>query len=80
MRSLLNRKSKLIFQTADAVRERGRLREVVIEAHPGYAMVRLAGMRTAYPISYAGIYNAAVRIAVERERAERKAKKARNRV
>lgn len=76
MTHLTKRKSRLQFTTPDLVRERGKLREVVIEAGVNYAEVRLAGMRTSYPITYAQIYNAAVRHQVERERAERKAKKA----
>lgn len=75
MTKLEKRKSRLVFQTTDIVRERGRLREVVIEAHQGYAEVRLAGMRTSFPISYAQIYQTAARLQVERERAEKRAEK-----
>lgn len=73
MTRLTERKTRLIFTSADVVRERGRLREVIIEAKPMYAEVRLAGMRTSFPISYAAIYHAAGRIAAERARAEKKA-------
>jgi hypothetical protein len=67
------RKSRLVFETSECVRERGRLREVIFEAENGYVMkVRLKGMRTGYEISPAGIYNLAVRVSVERARAERK--------
>lgn len=52
-------------------------RAIVVECTPTTAIVRLSGLRRAYPISFNSIYNAAVRVAVERERAERKAKKAR---
>lgn len=72
MTSLDKRKTKLTFQTCDVVRERGRLREVVIQAEPYYARVRLAGTRTTFEISYAAIYQAAARIAAERKRAEKK--------
>lgn len=58
------------------MRERGKLREVTIEAQTHYCNVRLAGMRTRFPISYAAIYNAAVRIHVEKQRAEKRAQKA----
>ena len=73
MSHLAKRKSRLTFQTCDTVRERGRLREVIIEADPYTARVRLAGMRTSYPVSYAAIYNQAVLRAVEAERAAKKA-------
>jgi hypothetical protein len=73
--SLDKRKTRLTFQTCDVVRERGRLREVVIHAETHYALVRLAGTRTAYPISYAAIFHAAARIKAEKERAEKTAKK-----
>jgi hypothetical protein len=71
--NLSKRKTRLQFVTCDVVRERGRLREVVIEAGTHYATVRLLGMRRSYQISYAGIYHMAARIAVEKERAEKKA-------
>jgi hypothetical protein len=75
MTSLGKRKTRLIFTTCDTVRERGKLREVVIEAQTHYAVVRLAGMRKRFPISYATIYQTAAKIAAERLRAEKKAKR-----
>lgn len=75
MARLSERKSKLVFTTADEIRERGKYRAVVIEARPNFAMVRLAGTRTAFPISYSAIYCAAARQAAERLRAEKKAAK-----
>jgi len=75
MTRLAERKSKLLIETSDTVRERGRLREVIIEPLPHYAVIRLKGLRSRFSISYAGIYNAAVKIEVERQRAEKKAKR-----
>lgn len=75
MTSLEKRKSQLRIITSDVVREHGKLREVVLEAHPYYATVRLKGMRSGYQVSWAGIYNMAVRLHVERARAEKKAAK-----
>ena len=77
MTNLAKRKTRLVFTTCDAVRERGKLREVVIEAGTHYATVRLLGLRTSYQISYAGIFHAAVRLAVVKALAEKKAKKVR---
>jgi len=51
MTSLAKRKTRLVFTTCDLVRERGKQREVVIEAGTHYATVRLLGMRTHYQIS-----------------------------
>ena len=75
MTSLSKRRSKLIFTTEDCVREHGRLREVVIEAHPYHAEIRLKGMRSSYMISWAGMYNVAVKNAVEKARQDKKAAK-----
>ena len=77
MTRLDQRKSKLSVETSDTVRECGQLREVIIEADSsGYILyVRLKGLRSRFPISPGGIYNAAVKIAVEKARAEKKAKR-----
>jgi hypothetical protein len=67
------RKSRKV-EFSDVVRERGKSREVTMEFTPYLVSVRLKGMRQRFEISPAGIYNYAVRIAVERRRLERKAK------
>jgi hypothetical protein len=72
MSRLALRSTRAMFTTEDCVRERRKLREVVVDLKPRYAMVRLAGLRTSYPISYAAIYSAAVKLAVQQERAEKK--------
>lgn len=72
MTKLETRKSKLHIITGDTVYERGKRREVVIEATPYSAVIRLKGMRQGYPLSYAGMYNLAVKIAVQAERDEKK--------
>ena len=77
MTALAQRKSKLQIVTSDTVREHGKLREVTLEANPYFATVRLKGLRTSYPISWAAIYDHAVKIAVEKARAEREARKLR---
>jgi uncharacterized protein YqiB (DUF1249 family) len=75
MTALAKRKSRLTFETSDSIRYRGRLREVVIEATEYTAHVRLKGTRQRFEMSWAGIYNHAVRVAVEKARAEKKARK-----
>ena len=75
MTDLTARVTKLRFQTAEEVREQGRYRKVCIEAEPLTAIVRLAGLRTAYTIPWAAVYSLAVKMAVASERAEKRAKK-----
>ena len=50
MTSLAERKTKLTFESCSTVRERGRSREVVIEAEQTFAYVRLKGTRTRFAI------------------------------
>lgn len=77
MTKLPGRKSRLLIETSDTVRERGKLREIIVEPDPqGYTVaVRLKGTRARFHISWSGIYNAAVKIEVERQRQERKAQR-----
>lgn len=75
MTSIAKRKSRLTFETSDVIRYRGKLREVVIEASEYTASVRLKGTRQRFEVSWAGLYNHAVKVAVERQRAERKAQR-----
>ena len=76
MTRLASRKSRLLIETSDMVRERGKLREVILEPHPYTVVVRLKGMRQRYEVSYAGIYNLAARLAAEKARQERTLRKA----
>jgi RecA-family ATPase len=73
MTKMSSRKSRLIVEFSDCVRERGRLREVTMEFSPYGIRVRLKGMRSSYEISPASVYNVAVLKDVERKRQERKA-------
>ena len=72
MTNLVTRKTKLVFTSADVKREAGKFREVAIEAHPLHATVRLKGLRTGYDITWVAIYDMAVRLAVEKARADKK--------
>lgn len=71
MTALSKRKSKLIFETSDVIRERGRYRPVTIEANPEYAVLRLKGTRKRILMSWAGLYNAAAKVEAARNAAER---------
>jgi hypothetical protein len=77
MTPLSKRKTRLSFITADEVREQGRYRQVIIEAHPGYAVIRLHGLRRAFTLTYGAMYQFSVRQAVEQARREKAAKKQR---
>jgi hypothetical protein len=74
MTKLPGRKSRLMIETSDTVREKGKLREVIVEPDPqGYTVaLRLKGLQTRYEISWGGIYALAVKLAVERARAEKR--------
>jgi hypothetical protein len=73
MSQLIKRKSKLVFTTSDTARYKGSERQIIIEATPFYAVCRLAGTRTRYEMSWAGIFNFAAAAFANKERAERKA-------
>lgn len=73
--ALAKRKSRLTFETSDTVRYRGKLREVVIEANAYTASIRLKGTRQRYELSWAGAFNHAVRVHVEKQRSEKKARR-----
>lgn len=75
MSHLTKRKSKLVFTTADTVRYKGKLREVVVEVSPFIATCRLSGTRTRYEMSWSGIFAHAARVYADKMRAERKAKR-----
>lgn len=72
MTDLSLRTTRLNFKTSDAVWERGKHREVVIEARPRTCTVRLAGMRTSFTIEWSAIHSLAAKMAVAAEKAEKK--------
>ena len=77
MTSLISRKSRLAFVSEDTVRERGRYRRVIVEVSRDgtTADIRLEGLRTRFPISFAAVYGLAVKLEVAKQRAEKKAKR-----
>ena len=75
MMRVARRRTRLVFETDDFVFEGGRRHQVVIEARPAYAMVRLKRQRKAFAIPYSAVYHAAVRMQVEAERRAKKAAK-----
>ena len=75
MTNLSTRKTRCIVQFDDCVRERGKSREVIFTLSPYGISVRLKGMRVAFDVSPASVYNLAVMKAVAAQRAEKKARK-----
>ena len=57
----------LSFVTNSTARYRGREREIVMEAFPEYAAVRLLGIRTKYEVSWRAIFDLAAGIRARRE-------------
>ena len=75
MTKLATRKSRLEFTTESIVRSRGKIRQVVIEAHRTYAIVRLSGMRHRYSVTWEAVHDFAARLEANRVAEERKAKR-----
>lgn len=75
MTSLAKRKTRLSVEFSDTVRERGKLREVTMDFSPYGIKVRLKGLRSAFEVSPASIYNLAVSKHVQRLREEKKARR-----
>lgn len=72
---LQTRRTRLIFETASLVRERGRYRAVVVQAEPEFAILRLKGTRHALHLSWDGIYAFAARCEADRKQREKAALK-----
>lgn len=81
MAYLIERKAQTLYVTASSVSENGKKRKIVVESRPEFAIVRLAGARGEFPISWKMIYEAAMRHHAENLRLEaevEKTRKARN--
>lgn len=65
---LSTRKSKLVFTTESVIRDRGRYRQVVIEAQPTFAVIRLHGTRKGYTLTWEAIHDIAAKLEVEQLR------------
>lgn len=69
---LADRKTPLEFETSDEIHEAGQYREVVVEAHPTHAVVRLKGLRGGYEVSWSAVWAMAAKAAAEKARREKK--------
>ena len=74
MSKLCERKSRLVAEFSETIRERGRSREIVVQLSPYNIKVKLKGTRHWYDLSPASCYNLAVAKEVARQRAEKKTK------
>jgi hypothetical protein len=72
---LSQRKTRLLVETDNAVYDRRRQREIVVELKPSYMIMRLKGTRAVYTITYTSAFNQAVRNEVARRRLEKTKKK-----
>jgi len=61
MMPIAERKTRLIFETGELIRERGRMRELIVEARPLWAVLRLKGLRNELAVSYESIYQLAAK-------------------
>ena len=81
MAYLIEHKAQTLYVTASSVSENGKKRKIVVESRPEFAIVRLAGARGEFPITWKMIYEAAMRHHAENLRLEAEAvkpRKARN--
>jgi hypothetical protein len=74
---LLERKVQVIFVTASSVKDNGKKQKIIIESRPEFAIVRLAGSRQRFPLSWEMIYEVAKRHHAQNLRLETEAKKPR---
>ena len=68
MTALVQRKSRLTFETAETLFECGANRAVVIEAEPEYVTLRLKGLQHRVSITWGAVYHFAARIEAEKAR------------
>ena len=79
MAYLIERKTQTLYVTASSVSENGKKRKIVVESRPEFAIVRLAGARGEFPISWKMIYEVAMRHHAENLRLEAEAEKSHSR-
>ena len=77
---LLERKTQVIFVTATSVEQNGKVREVIVESRPLYAVVQLNGSKEKYPVAWEMIYKIAKERHAENLRLEAKSQNRRARI
>lgn len=71
MSKLSERKSKLVVETANAVYDHRRQRQVIVELKPDYMVYRLKGTRGQFILSYTSALNLAIRNEILRKKLEK---------
>jgi hypothetical protein len=79
MAYLIEHKTQVIYVTASSVNQNGKKLKIVVESRPEFAIVRLAGARGEFPISWKMIYEAAMRHHAENLRLEGEAERSHSR-
>jgi hypothetical protein len=74
MANRLSPPQRFFLQTSQAVFEKGALRQVIVEAQDGFAVLRLKGLPESYPVPWGSVYHLAVAEFMEREFNARSAK------
>lgn len=77
MGHLIERTAQNLFITASSVKENGKKRKIVIESRPEFAIVKLAGSRERFPLSWETIYQLAKQHQANNLRLEAEAQKPR---
>ena len=77
MGHLIERTAQNLFVTASSVKENGKKRKIVIESRPEFAIVKLAGSRERFPLSWETIYQIAKQHHANNLRLEAEAQKPR---
>lgn len=73
MKKAIEPKRRFLLETSQAVCEKGSPRQVIIEAHDGFAVLHLRGLKTSFPIPWNAVYHLAAAQAAERELRARRA-------
>lgn len=68
-------KRPLRRKTDCLVRERGRMRALIVELHPRHLLIWPSRLRRGYPVSYEAIYWLGAKIVAEARRREKAGKK-----
>jgi hypothetical protein len=64
---------RFLLETSQAVFEDGGLRQVIVEAQDGYAVLRLRGLKNGFAVPWEAVYHLAAAQSAERELKARKA-------
>ena len=70
MGSLPERKARTIYVTGSFVMHNGRRRKVMLESRPEYAVLKLIGTKTQYPIAWEALFDVAAKHHAENVRVE----------